>query len=381
MNEFMDRTDAIGRGATLERSRLPFGFMAHVFVSISVLFCYAQVLADLTAPLFGGAAIQVNIHVQAVLMWGFALLGVLALYRDRRHHGSWMPFALAAAGLAIILGTLYGYYEILILILGYLLLVAATLLNPTVMLAGLNRSVRAQADELAEMNRTLEQRVETQVDEIERLARLKRFLSSEVADLVTAKGEDALLNSHRRQVACLFCDIRNFTAFSHSVEPEEVMNLLQSVHESLGHLVAQHGGTIGFRAGDGVMVIFNDPLPAERPVLQAATLALEMKAAFAGIQERWHKLGHKLGFGIGIAYGYATLGLIGAEGRYDYTAIGNVVNIAARLCDRAGDGQILIDKRAQIEVEDALACEPLGELDLKGVGKPVEAFSVTGTEA
>jgi len=376
----MDNADAIVRpengGGSVGRARLPFGFWACLFVSISIFFCYAQVLADLLAPLFGGDAIQVNIHVQAVLMWVSGLFGVAALYRDRRQHGGWVPVVVATLGLAIIVATLYGYYDVLILIAGYLLLVIATLLNPAKMLRGLNRSVQAQALALAELNRTLEDRVETQVGEIERLARLKRFLSSEVADLVTAQGEESLLNSHRRQIACLFCDIRNFTAFSDSVEPEEVMTLLQAVHESMGHLVARQGGTIGFRAGDGIMVIFNDPLTVDQPVLRAVRLGLDLKAAFAEVQERWRKLGHELGFGIGVAYGYATLGLIGAEGRYDYTAIGNVVNVAARLCDRAEDGQILIDKRAQIEIENAIPTERVGELELKGVSKSVETYRV-----
>lgn len=377
----MDNTDALGSpkdaGESLGRLRLPFGFLAYLCVSISIFFCYIQVLANLIAPLFGAEPIAVDADIQAVLMWVSALLCALAIYRDRRGHGSWVPFATAAAGLGVIVGTLYGYYDVLILIAGYLLLVIATLLNPAKLLSGLNRSVRAQARELAELNRTLETRVETQVGEIERLARLKRFLSTEVADLVTNEGEDALLNSHRRQIACLFCDIRNFTAFSDSVEPEEVMNLLQAVHERMGRLVAAHGGTIGYRAGDGVMVIFNDPLPVERPVLRAVKLGLDLKAAFAEVQEGWRKLGHSLGIGIGVAYGYATLGLIGAEGRFDYTAIGNVVNIAARLCDRAEDGEILIDKRAQIEVEDEAATEPLGAIELKGVSKPVESFRIT----
>jgi class 3 adenylate cyclase len=283
---------------------------------------------------------------------------------------------LGVVALLIIVGTLYLYYDVRILILGYLLLVIAALINPARLLIDLNRSVRAQARELAELNSTLETRVETQVEEIERLARLKRFLSAEVADLVTAEGEGSLLDSHRRLIACLFCDVRNFTAFSDAVEPEEVMSVLQVVHEHMGRLVVAHRGTIGYRAGDGLMVIFNDPLPCEDPVLQAVRLALEMKATFQEIQGRWRKLGHELGFGIGIAYGYATLGLIGSEGRYDYTAIGNVVNIAARLCDSAADGQVLIDQRGHIEIEALVRSEALGGLELKGVSKQVEAHRV-----
>ncbi len=159
------------------------------------------------------------------------------------------------------------------------------------------------------------------------------------------------------------------------------MDVLQAVHERMGHLVAEHGGTIGYRAGDGLMVFFNDPLPCHDPVAEAIRLACEMKAAFGEIQAHWRKLGHDLGLGIGIAYGYATLGLIGSEGRYDYTAIGNVVNIAARLCDRAEDGEIFVDKRAKIEIDSEAQIEPVGLLDLKGIGTQVETFKVISLSA
>ena len=263
-----------------------------------------------------------------------------------------------------------------ILILGYVLLVIAALFNQNRILVGLNREVRAQATQLKELNGTLEERVETQVTEIERLARLKRFLSSEVADLITSEGKDSLLDSHRRLNACLFCDVRNFTSFSESVEPEEVMSLLQSYHERFGRLVAEHGGTIGYRAGDGLMVIFNDPLPCDDPMLRAAKLALDMRTAFDEMRGEWQKLGHDLGLGIGIASGYATLGLIGYEGRFDYTAIGNAVNIAARLCDKAEDGEILVNERAHAEIEEMARFDPVGPVDLKGVGKQVETYDL-----
>ncbi|MDX1485471.1 MAG: MerC family mercury resistance protein [Alphaproteobacteria bacterium] len=355
---------------------LPFGFLAYLGAGLSVLFCYAGVLAELITPLLGLAPIGINPHLQAVLMWGSALLAVIALWRDAKRHRNRAPLALGCAGFAVIAGTLYTYYDILILILGYLLLVAAVLLNPLRLLADLNRSVRLQAARLADLNATLEARVDAQVEEIERLARLKRFLSSEVADLITVEDKESLLESHRRLIACLFCDIRNFTAFSDAVEPEEVMDVLQGVHSRMGELVAAHGGTIGYRAGDGLMVIFNDPLPCEDPVLKAAKLALEMKAAFSEVQAYWHRRGHDIGIGIGISYGYATLGLIGSEGRFDYTAIGNAVNLAARLCDCAKDGEILLDPRAAAEIEGVVQMEAVGRLELKGVAKPVEAFRV-----
>ena len=377
MNDMGVITEPDG-GAALQRAGngLPFGTLAYLCAAISVLFCYAQVLVNLIGPLLALPSFEVNPHVQAILMWLFALLAVVGLYRDQRSYDSKMPFLLGLVGLLIIVGTLYGYYDVLILILGYLFLVSAVLLSPAKLLIGLNRSVRRQASELSELNSTLEHRVRDQVAEIERLARLKRFLSAEVVDLITAEGQESLLDSHRRIIACLFCDVRNFTAFSEAVEPEEVMDVLQSVHRQMGHLVAEHGGTIGYRSGDGLMVIFNDPLPCDDPVRKAAELALAMRAAFEEVRAHWRKLGHEIGFGIGLSYGYATLGLIGSEGRYDYTAIGNVVNIAARLCDRAQDGEILIDKRAQVEIERSLTAEALGDVELKGIDKRIEVFRV-----
>ena len=359
---------------------LPFGLLALLGAGASLLFCYAQVVISLLAPLFGLPEFELNIHVQALFMWGFALVTVIGLAQDRKLHGNNVPLVMSAIAVITIVGTLYTFYDVRILILGYVFLVIAALLNQNMMLGSLNMAVHRQASQLRELNSTLEQRVENQVREIERLGRLKRFLSTAVADLITAEGKESLLDSHRRLIACLFCDVRNFTSFSEAVEPEEVMNVLQSVHEHMGHLVAEHHATIGYRAGDGLMVIFNDPLPCADPVLQAARLGVEMRAAFGEIQARWRKLGHDLGFGIGIAYGYATLGLIGSEGRYDYTPIGNVVNIAARLCDRAGDGEILIDDRAYVELEHKARVEPVGGLDLKGIGRQVETYRIVDLE-
>ncbi|MEM7123815.1 MAG: adenylate/guanylate cyclase domain-containing protein [Pseudomonadota bacterium] len=357
---------------------MPFGSLAFLGAAASLVFCYGQVLISLLAPLFGMAAFELNIHLQAVFMWGFALVTVMGLFNDQKLHKSKVPLVVSAVAVVTIIFTLYVYYDIRILILGYVLLVIAALLNQNMRLVSLNREVKAQADRLSDLNQTLEKRVEDQVEEIERIAQLKRFLSSEVADLITAEGKESLLDSHRRQIACLFCDLRNFTAFSESVEPEDVMDVLQAVHTTMGDLAARHGGSIGHLSGDGLMVIFNDPLPCDEPVARAIRLALDMRRAFTDIQARWRDLGHELGLGIGIAYGYATLGLIGSEGRHDYTAIGNVVNIAARLCDQADDGDILIDKRAHVEVETATQTEAAGLLSLKGVGKKVEAYKVMG---
>lgn len=357
-----------------------FGTLAFAGAIGSLIFCYAQVLISLLAPLFGLAVFEMNIHLQAVFMWAFALVTVTGLARDRTHHHGSAPLIMSACAVAVIIGTLYTFYDIRILILGYVLLVIAALVNQNMMLHSLYGRVQGQAVQLADFNSTLEEKVQTQVHEIERLSRLKRFLSSEVANVITEENRESLLDSHRRQVACLFCDIRNFTAFSETVEPEEVMEALQSMHRRMGQLVEAHSGTIGYRAGDGLMVIFNDPLACDEPVRKVTELALEMRTAFQKIQARWRELGHELGFGIGIAYGYATLGLIGSEDRYDYTAIGNVVNVAARLCDTAQDGEILTDKRTRVEATDNIRTESVGSLKLKGVGQQVEAFKVVGRE-
>ncbi len=367
---------SVAAEAQRDRRALLFGSLAFIGAGASLVFCYAQVLISLIVPLFGLGAFEMNLHLQAVFMWGFGLVTVVGLVRDRKQHNSNLPLIMSICAVTVIAGTLYTFYDIRLLILGYVLLVISALINQNMKLGNLNQEVQLQSHQLRELNSTLEERVQTQVTEIEQLARLKRFLSTEVADLITAEGKESLLDSHRRLIACLFCDVRNFTTFSEAVEPEEVMDVLQAVHERIGHLVAEHGGTIGYRAGDGLMVIFNDPLPCDDPVAAATKLACEMRAAFKEIQAHWRKLGHDLGLGIGIAYGYATLGLIGSEGRYDYTAIGNVVNIAARLCDRAEDGEIFVDKRAQIEIHGEARIEAIGLLDLKGIGTQVETFKV-----
>lgn len=353
-----------------------FGSLAFVGAGTSLVFCYAQVLISLMAPVFGFGQFDINIHLQAFFMWGFGLVTVVGLVRDRKQHNSNLPLAMGVSAVMVIAGTLYIFYDIRILILGYVLLVISALLNQNMKLGNLNKEVRVQSQQLKEFNSTLEEKVQNQVAEIEQLARLKRFLSTEVADLITAEGNESLLDSHRQLISCLFCDVRNFTAFSEEVEPEEVMDVLQTVHERMGHMVAKHGGTIGFRAGDGLMAIFNDPLPSPNPVAESIHLALEMMAAFGEIQSHWKELGHDIGLGIGISYGYATLGLIGSEGRYDYTAIGNVVNIAARLCDKAQDGEIFLDKRVQVEIDDETQVELVGLLDLKGIRTQVETFKV-----
>ena len=236
--------------------------------------------------------------------------------------------------------------------------------------------LEAQSHELADLNQQLEQRVADQVSEIERMGRLRRFLPPQVADLIVASGTEKQLESHRREITALFCDLRGFTGFSESADPEDVMTVLREYHEALGASIIKYSGTLERYAGDGVMVVFNDPVPVENPALQAVLMALEMRDAIGALTETWHRWGHDIGFGIGIAHGFATLGTIGFEGRFDYAAIGTVSNVASRLCDEAKPGQILISPRVLTKVENAVKVEPVGEFALKGIRRPLAAYNV-----
>jgi adenylate cyclase len=231
-------------------------------------------------------------------------------------------------------------------------------------------------NDLNELNQQLEQRVADQVGEIERMGRLRRFLPPQVADLIVASGSEKQLESHRREVTALFCDLRGFTGFSESSDPEDVMALLRDYHAAIGEIIIKYSGTLERYAGDGVMVVFNDPVPVENPALQAVLMALEMRQAIGALIENWRRWGHDIGFGIGIAHGYATLGTIGFEGRFDYAAIGTVSNVASRLCDEAMSGQILITARVLTAIGDAVIVERIGEFALKGIRRPLEAHNV-----
>jgi GAF domain-containing protein len=242
--------------------------------------------------------------------------------------------------------------------------------------ARLLHELRQRTEEVQTLNQHLEQRVADQVGEIERMGRLRRFLPPQVADLIVASGTEKQLESHRREITALFCDLRGFTGFTESADAEDVMALLRDYHSAIGEIIIKYSGTLERYAGDGVMVIFNDPVPVENPALQAVLMALEMRDAIGALTEKWSRLGHEIGFGIGIAHGYATLGTIGFEGRFDYAAIGTVSNIASRLCDEAKPGQILISPRVLMAVEDAVTVEPVGEFELKGIRRPIAAYNV-----
>jgi GAF domain-containing protein len=242
--------------------------------------------------------------------------------------------------------------------------------------ARLLKELRERTEQVLELNQQLEQRVADQVGEIERMGRLRRFLPPQVADLIVASGAEKQLESHRREITALFCDLRGFTGFTESADAEDVMALLRDYHAAIGELVIRYSGTLERYAGDGVMVIFNDPVPVENPALQAVLMALELRDALGTLMQTWSRLGHEIGFGIGIAHGFATLGTIGYEGRFDYAAIGTVSNVASRLCDEAKPGQILISPRVLMAVEDAVTVEPVGEFALKGIRRPLAAYNV-----
>jgi class 3 adenylate cyclase len=236
----------------------------------------------------------------------------------------------------------------------------------------------AQARELAEWNARLEARVAEQLSQLDQLGKLKNFFSPAVADTILAAGGESLLATHRRMVTVVFLDLRGFTAFTDGNEPEEVMQVLGAYHRAMGAAVTRWGGTVEHFAGDGIMIFFNDPVPMPDATGNAISMALDMQSEFAPMAAGWAKRGIDLGLGIGVAEGYATLGAIGFEGRWDYAAIGAVTNLAARLCGEAKAGQILTDRRAMASVEAGFNCEPAGDFQLKGFARPVPAFLVNG---
>jgi class 3 adenylate cyclase len=249
-------------------------------------------------------------------------------------------------------------------------------------LANTHDQLQAQAAELAAWNNTLEERVAAQVAEIERMARLKRFFAPTLAELIVSSGNERILESHRRDIAVLFCDLRGFTAFAESAEPEEVMALLHDYHAALVPLIQAFEGTLDRFVGDGLIVYFNDPLPCPNPAERAVGLAIAMRDAVMALAQIWRRRDYQIGFGIGIAQGFATLGQIGFEGRFDYSAIGTVINTAARLCETAKDGQILVTSRIAAAVAETADVREIGPLTFKGLSRPlavcnVEALKVT----
>jgi class 3 adenylate cyclase len=249
-------------------------------------------------------------------------------------------------------------------------------INGCLMRKRLDDTIRAQAEELAEWNRTLNARVEEQVAEIERMSRLRSFLSPQVADAIVAAGDDSVLESHRREITAVFCDLRGFTYFSELADPEDVMRVLREYHTEMGKIIFAYGATVEHFEGDGMMLYLNDPIPVPDATLQAVRMAVAMRDRGAKLAAEWGRQGYDLDLGVGVALGHATLGRIGFEGRFGYGAVGSVVNMAARLGNAAAGGQVLITQRVFAAVEDVVETEPVGELELKGFHGPQPIYSL-----
>jgi class 3 adenylate cyclase len=249
-------------------------------------------------------------------------------------------------------------------------------INGCLMRKRLDDTIRAQAEELAEWNRTLNARVEEQVAEIERMSRLRSFLSPQVADAIVAAGDDSVLESHRREITAVFCDLRGFTYFSELADPEDVMRVLREYHTEMGKIIFAYGATVEHFEGDGMMLYLNDPIPVPDATLQAVRMAVAMRDRGAKLAAEWGRQGYDLDLGVGVALGHATLGRIGFEGRFGYGAVGSVVNMAARLGNAAAGGHVLITQRVFAAVEDVVETEPVGELELKGFHGPQPIYSL-----
>jgi adenylate cyclase len=240
----------------------------------------------------------------------------------------------------------------------------------------LHDQVRSQGVELAEWNKNLETRVQEQMEQLQRLERLKRFFSPQLAELIVSGATDDPLKTHRRDLTVVYLDLRGFTAFAEAAEPEEVMEILHEYHAAMGKLILEYEGTLEHFAGDGMMIFFNDPVPVEDAAERAIRMALAMREQVKALTVKWRKLGHDLDFGVGIAQGYATIGAIGYEGRWEYGAIGSVPNLAARLCGEAKPGDILVSQRLFGAIEAMVEAQAEGELTLKGFHRPVPAYNI-----
>jgi adenylate cyclase len=242
-------------------------------------------------------------------------------------------------------------------------------------------TIGRQSEELAAWNRQLEERVQTQVEELGRMSRLRRFLSPQVAELVVDSGDESFLESHRREIVVLFCDLRRFTTFAETAEPEEVMGVLGEYHAALGDLIFRFEGTLERFAGDGLMVFFNDPIPCDDGPARAVRMTVAMRSRIQDLADGWARRGYDLAFSAGISQGYATLGRIGFEGRFDYAAIGSVTNLASRLCSEAAPWQILVTQRVNAGAEGIVVSDEVGELTLAGFSRPVRAYDVKGLDS
>ena len=242
-------------------------------------------------------------------------------------------------------------------------------------------TIEHQAAELAGWNRELEQRVQDQVEQLERVGRLRRFLPAQLADLIVSSGDESFLDAHRRDITVVCTDLRGFTAFAETAEPEEVWEILGEYHDALGDLITRYAGTLERFAGDGIVAFFNDPIPCDDAPLRSIRMALTMRQRIQELADRWQRHGHELSLGIGIAQGYATLGRVGYADRFDYASIGSVTNLAARLCAEAGPWQILIPQRVNAAVEEFVVSRLVGELSLRGFSRAIRTFEVSGLDS
>ena len=241
-------------------------------------------------------------------------------------------------------------------------------------------TIKRQSDELAAWNHELEDRVAGQVSQLERMGRLRRFLAPQLAELIVDSGDESFLESHRREIVVVFCDLRGFTQFAEASEPEEVMGVLKEFHAALGDLIFRFEGTLERFAGDGLMVFFNDPVRCDDGPARAIRMSVAMRTRVRGLAESWARQGHDLALGIGIAQGYATLGRIGFDGRHDYAAVGSVTNLASRLCDVAGPWQILVTERVFSAAGPLAVGEDAGTRELRGFSRSVHAFDLKGID-
>jgi len=378
----------------VERIRLPFGRLASIATLVSLVACYATRIEIWIPALKEPIKNWVNIHIQAAIIVAAAGVAVAGLGLDRGQHRSALPLSLGAVGFGLIAWSMYAPFGRIEDIVGFVVLVAAVFLNQTKALRQLTLNLQSQRAEieqqnalleqqsrqLAQWNQTLSQRVEDQLSHIERLGRFKRFFSPHLAELILQGGTQDPLPIHRREIAVLFLDLRGFTAFADRAEPEEVIEVLNEYHSAIGELIGDYEGTLERFTGDGIMVFFNDPIPVPNPVERAVRLALAMRDQVRSLTSRWNSRGYDLGMGMGIALGYATIGAIGFEGRWDYAAIGRVPNLAARLCSEAQSGQILINRPSLEGIENLVTIEPMGDLSLKGFQRPVPVANVIGVK-
>ncbi len=340
-----------------------------------------------TASITAEAALTGELSPFAAL--GYVVAGTVAfVFLERRIAA--LHCSMMGLGYGVVVTTISGHTNPVggwLLVMGALVLTGGTvawLVDRTRALAETERRAREEAETargaLAEMNRTLEARVAAQVEDLQRLGRLRRFLSAPVAETVLSSGDLSELAPHRREVAVFFCDLRGFTAFAGTAQPEDVHAVLNEYFECLGELVRRYEATVGAFTGDGLMAFFNDPLPCSQPAFRAIEMALEAQSSIIELTERWREQGFDLGFGVGISFGYANLGMIGFEGRMDYSALGPVVNLAARLCGEALSGEILVDQRAYAATKNAIEASGPQTLHLKGFHDPVRAYRVEQLE-